>query len=88
MPYMRNGKRDYKTEYNKYHKRPKQRHNRSLRNQARREYEATNGNLPSSVDVDHRKPLIKGGSNSVTNLRARSRAANRSFRRTKAGHMK
>ena len=84
---MKNGKRDYKREYNKYHKRPKQRHNRSLRNIARREYETTHGNLPTSVDVDHRRPLDKGGSNSVSNLRARSRAANRSFRRNKRGGM-
>lgn len=84
---MKNGKRDYKTEYNKYHKRPKQRHNRSLRNIARREYEETNGNLSTSMDVDHRKPLIKGGTNSVSNLRARSRAANRSFKRNKRGGM-
>jgi 5-methylcytosine-specific restriction endonuclease McrA len=85
MPYMKNGKRDYKTEYNKYHSRKKQRVNRSLRNQARASYEARNGDLPASVDVDHRKPLSKGGSNSGRNLRVLSRSANRSFKRTRSG---
>ena len=76
------------TEYNKYHKRPKQRHNRSLRNMARREYESSHGNLSSAIDVDHRRPLSKGGSNARGNLRALSRTANRSFKRTKSGGMK
>ena len=84
---MKNGKRDYKREYNKYHKRPKQRHNRSLRNIARREYEETNGNLSTSMDVDHIKPLSKGGSNSLSNFRARVRSSNRSFKRNKRGGM-
>lgn len=88
MPYMKNGKRDYKTEYNKYHKRAKQKKNRALRNAGRREYEERHGDLPSTTDVDHRKPLIKGGSNSVGNLRAQSRYANRSFKRDKRGGMK
>lgn len=85
MPYMKNGKRDYKTEYNKYHSRKKQIKNRSLRNQARKTYEDSHGDLPSTVDVDHRKPLSKGGGNAGGNLRAMSRHANRSFKRTKKG---
>lgn len=87
MPYMKNGKRDYKTEYNKYHSRPKQRKNRALRNAGRAMYEKAHGNLPTTTDVDHSRPLIKGGSNALANLRARSRHANRSFRRTRTGHM-
>ena len=51
-------------------------------------YEDQHGDLPSTVDVDHRKPLSKGGSNAGSNLRAQSRAANRSFKRTRKGRMK
>lgn len=50
----------------------------ATRHRARRAYEKKNGDLPSSVDVDHKKPLKNGGSNSTTNLRARSQHSNRS----------
>lgn len=50
-------------------------------------YEAKNGPLPSTVDVDHARPIAKGGGNAAGNLRARSRSANRSFKRTSRGHM-
>lgn len=88
MPYMKNGKRDYATEYAKYHSKPEQRKNRSTRNSARREYEDKHGDLPSNVDVDHKRPLSKGGSNKPSNLRATSRSSNRSYARTKTGKMK
>lgn len=88
MPYMKNGKRDYDREYDKYHSRPEQRKNRSTRNSARRKYENENGDLPSNVDVDHKRALSKGGSNKSSNLRAQSRSANRSYARTKTGKMK
>jgi 5-methylcytosine-specific restriction endonuclease McrA len=39
-------------------------------------------------DVDHKKPLSKGGSNDTSNLRARSPSANRSFPRTSSGAIK
>jgi hypothetical protein len=44
--------------------------------------EKANGPLPSTVDVDHIQPIVKGGRNSLSNLRARNRSANRSFKRT------
>jgi hypothetical protein len=87
MPQSRS-KRDYTREYANYQGKPEQIHNRSLRNQARRAYEKKHGNLPSSVDVDHVKPLIKGGDNRDSNYRARDRSDNRSFRRTKSARMK
>jgi len=34
--------------------------------------------IPSTMDVDHKKKLKSGGSNSISNLRVRSRSANRS----------
>lgn len=80
--------RNYKLEYKNYQGKPEQIHNRSLRNQARREYEATHGNVSSKVDIDHRKPLVQGGGNSASNLRPRSQHANRSFPRNRRAGMK
>lgn len=78
MPRMKNGTRDYS--YDKqYESSPKQRHNRVERDLARRvltkEGKVSKGD---HKDVDHKRPLSKGGSNSRTNLRAISASANRS----------
>ena len=40
------------------------------------------------MDVDHVKPIVKGGSNSRRNVRVRSVSSNRSFARTRKAHMK
>jgi len=86
---MATKKRDYKAEYAKYQGTPEQIKNRSERNQARRAYEKAHGNLPSNVDVDHKKALSKGGApTKLSNLRAASEAENTSFSRTKTGAMK
>lgn len=81
-------KRNYKQEYEKYQGKPEQIAKRSARNKARRAYEKTHGNLPSTVDVDHKKPLDKGGSNGASNLRAVPQSQNTSFARTKTGDFK
>ena len=39
-------------------------------------------------DLDHKKPLSKGGSNTLKNARVTSPSKNRSFPRTKTGAMK
>lgn len=39
-------------------------------------------------EVDHKRPLSKGGSNSKGNLSVKSKSANRSFSRTSTGKMK
>lgn len=39
-------------------------------------------------DIDHKKPLSKGGSNSKKNLRVVSRSNNRSFKRNSDGSVK
>lgn len=80
--------RNYAQEYANYQGQPEQIHNRGMRNAARRTYEKAQGPLPSKVDVDHRQPLVKGGSNDLSNLRARDRSANRSFPRTRTAGMK
>lgn len=59
-------KRDYKKEYQDYHSKPQQRKNRSKRNQARRKMGLKVGD---KREVDHKKPLSKGGSNKRSNLR-------------------
>lgn len=65
-------KRDYKKEYQDFHGKPEQIKKRSMRNQARRKMNAKPGQ-----EVDHKKPLSKGGTNSKNNLRLVSRKVNR-----------
>jgi 5-methylcytosine-specific restriction endonuclease McrA len=66
--------RNYKKEYKEYHGKPKQRKNRALRNKARRKLGLKKGD---PREVDHRKPLSKGGGNGRKNLRAVSKKTNR-----------
>ena len=66
--------RDYKKEYREYQGTPEQIHNRSLRNQARAKMGLQKGD---PREVDHKKPLSRGGSNSKGNLRVTSRTENR-----------
>lgn len=81
--------RDYKDEYEKYQGTPEQLKNQAKRHKARREYEKAHGTLPDNVDVDHKKPLSKGGAaTSLKNLRAQPQSKNRSFARTKTGKVK
>lgn len=72
-----------------YDAKPEVKDRRAARNRARRAYEKEHGDLPSSVDVDHKVPLSKGGSaTDLSNLRAKSASANRSYARTKTGAIK
>lgn len=76
-----------KAAYDKaYNARPDQLKKRAQRNAARREYEKKHGDLPSNVDVDHKKPLDRGGSNALSNLRATSQKDNRGWRKGKSGN--
>ena len=82
-------KRDYKKEYKNYQGTPEQIHNRSERNQARAAMvKAGKAHKGDGKDVDHKQPLIKGGSNAASNLRVQSKTQNRSFPRTKSAKMK
>ena len=88
MPYMVNGKRDYRREYDKYAGRKSEIHKRVLRNAARREMmEMGLVHKGDTKDVDHRVPLSKGGGNTRANLRVVSSSANRSFRRTRSSRV-
>lgn len=89
MPYQTNGKRDYKKEYEKYHGKPEQIKNRSARTTARRKAnEDGRTSKGDGKDLDHKRPLSKGGSNSDSNLRAVSASSNRSFARNADGSLK
>lgn len=46
------------------------------------------GMVKPGQDLDHKKPLSKGGSNTLKNARATSPHANRSFPRNRDGSMK
>lgn len=78
--------RNYKREYESYHGSPEQIKKRAQRNQARREYEKRNGDLPSNVDVDHKKRIADGGSNAPSNLRAVHEKKNSAWRKGKRGY--
>lgn len=81
--------RDYKREYRNYQGSEEQKHNRALRNAARREAIADGrARKGDGKDVDHVKPLSKGGSNSKSNTRVVSKHANRSYDRTSSGGVK
>lgn len=71
---MATKKRDYKKEYRDYHSKPEQVKNRAARNKARKEMGLKVGD---PREVDHKKPLSKGGSNGKSNLRVVSRTTNR-----------
>jgi 5-methylcytosine-specific restriction endonuclease McrA len=66
--------RDYAKEYREYHSKPEQKKNRAKRNAGRRKLGLKKGD---GKEVDHKKPLSKGGSNSDGNLRSVKRATNR-----------
>lgn len=88
MPYMTNGKRDYKKEVAKYTSRPEVVKKRVEQNKARRMMEkAGKVRKGDGKDVDHRTPLSKGGSNTAGNLRVVSAHSNRSFSRNPNGSL-
>jgi hypothetical protein len=81
--------RNYRQEYDRYQSKPEQIANRSDRNQARAVL-AKKGvvHKGDGMDVDHKKPIVKGGGNAAGNLRAVPKSENRSFARTKKAGMR
>ena len=90
MPYV-NKKRPNKKEY-KQQKARGEREDRNARERAR--YEAKNKGKDGKItdvkgeDIDHKKPLSKGGTNKASNLRSVSPSKNRSFSRNPDGSVK
>jgi hypothetical protein len=79
---MTERKRNYREEYREYHSKPEQIANRSKRNQARREAEKQGlVRKGDGKDVDHKKPLDKGGTNDKSNLRVVPASENRGWRK-------
>lgn len=72
--------RDYKAEYARFHSKPEEIKKRAMRNSARAEMEKKHGDL-TGKDVDHKKPLRKGGGNAKGNLRVSSVKKNRGWER-------
>lgn len=88
MPFMKNGKRDYKREVALYTSKPEVIRKRVEQNKARRLMEkAGKVRKGDGKDVDHRTPLSKGGTTTRKNLRVVSRSSNRSFRRNADGSL-
>ena len=70
--------RDYKAEYADFHGKPAEVKKRAERVKARRMMEKTGAATKGDgMDVDHIKPLRKGGTSTKSNLRMRSVKANR-----------
>lgn len=91
MPFMTNGKRDYKKELAWEHKKkPNRVKDRAQRNGARAKVAKANGTKPTALkgDVGHKKAVSKGGKNGLANLFVQNPSENRSFSRNKDGSMK
>lgn len=74
MPFMTNGRRDYKKEKSWEERNGNKRvKDRAARNKARREAGLKVGD---PREADHKKPLSEGGSNKKSNIQVVSRKAN------------
>lgn len=74
MPFQKNGKRDYKAELKWEHtKKPNRVKDRAERNTARRRAGLKVGD---PRQADHKKELVKGGTNSPSNIRVVSAKTN------------
>ena len=81
--------RNYKQEYANYDGTEAVKKKRAQRNKARRMLEREGVvHKGDGKDVDHKKPLSKGGTTVISNLRVKPAAANRSFKRNSDGSMK
>tara|TARA_R110000868_G_scaffold403088_1_gene679960 strand:- start:9695 stop:9997 length:303 start_codon:yes stop_codon:yes gene_type:complete len=89
MPFMKNGKRDYKRENELYNSKPEQIKARGERTTLRRQANAAGiTKKGDGKDLDHIKPLSKGGANKLSNARVVTQKANRSFSRNSNGSLK
>lgn len=81
--------RNYRKEYDRYQGTEEQKKKRAKRNAARRILEKEGKvRKGDGKDVDHKKPMAKGGGNGRSNLRATPKSKNRSFARTRKARMK
>jgi hypothetical protein len=88
MAYV-NKPRPYKKEYEQYDGTPEVKKKRAARNKARRMMEAEGlVRKGDGKDVDHKRPLSKGGTTTRGNIRVKDASANRSYKRNKDGSVK
>lgn len=88
MPRMKNGKRDY-SQQREYNATKKATEKRVKNNEARQAaIKAGKASVGDGTDVDHKKPLSKGGSNESSNLRVVPAGENRSFSRNSDSSLK
>lgn len=81
--------RDYKAEYANYDGTPAVKKKRAQRNKARRMLEREGiVHKGDGKDIDHKKPLSKGGTTTRSNLRAIPAEKNRSYARKPDGSIK
>lgn len=79
--------RDYKKEYANYHSKPDQKKKRAARNAARRKMaKAGKVSKGDGKDVDHKNGNAKD--NRTSNLKVKSKSANRSYARTSSARKK
>lgn len=79
--------RDYDKEYREYHGTPEQKKKRAQRGRAR--YAAEKAGKVSKGDgkeVDHKKPIRKGGTNATGNTAVKPAKKNRGWRKGKKGY--
>ena len=91
MPSSPGYKRDYSREYELQKKRGESGTGSDSGNAQRkrlRRKALKMGMVKKGQDLDHKKPLSKGGSNTLANARATTASENRSFPRNKDGSMK
>jgi len=87
MPYKNPKDRDIKHEYELEQQNPDAKKRRAERQRARRALDAKGINR-TGKDIDHKKPLSKGGTNSPDNLRLVSPETNRAFSQKKGKTVK
>ena len=91
MPFMTNGRRDYKRELQwEKKKKPSRQADRVQRNAARASLAKAKGVKATAIkgDVGHKKAISRGGKNGLANLFIQNPTNNRSFARNKDGSMK
>jgi len=72
--------RNYKEEYARFHSKPEEIKKRAMRNAARSTMKKKLGAAAiAGKDIDHKKPLRKGGGNGAGNLKVSSVRANRNW---------
>ena len=81
--------RNYAKEYANYDGTPAVKKKRAQRNKARRMLEREGVvHKGDGKDIDHKKPLSKGGTTTRSNLRAVPKSQNRSYARNSDGSIK